>query len=122
MGRDRSARLGHSARREVPCTQRQHEAHGCCDVATSPAASKTGPKTIGDWSALPADARYELIDGELVEKAVPTFEHGLAQRNTASALGGPYGRRVGGPGGPGGWWIVTEVDIHPATRSRDISW
>lgn len=79
--------------------------------AASKTAPKTGPKTIGDWSALPADARFELIDGELIEKAVPTFEHGLAQRNTASALGGPYGRRLGGPGGPGGWWIVTEVDI-----------
>jgi Uma2 family endonuclease len=53
----------------------------------------------------------ELIDGELVEKAAPTLEHGLAQGNTVGAVGSSYSRRVGGPGGPGGWWIATEVDI-----------
>lgn len=74
-------------------------------------AVKGVPKTLADWLALPADARFELIDGELVEKALPTFEHGLAQSNTVGALRGPYHRKPGGPGGPGGWWIVTEVDI-----------
>lgn len=74
-------------------------------------ASKPGSRTIADWLALPTDHRYELIDGELVEKAVPTFEHGLAQSHTVAAVDGAYGRRLGGPGGPGGWWIVTEVDI-----------
>jgi len=74
-------------------------------------ASKGDPKTIADWLALPADARFELIDGELVEKAAPTFEHGLAQGHTVGVISGAYNRRLGGPGGPGGWWIVTEVDI-----------
>lgn len=68
-------------------------------------------KTLQDWLALPDDARVELIDGEFVEKAAPTFEHGRAQAHTVGALGGPFDRRMGGPGGPGGWWIVTEVDI-----------
>jgi Uma2 family endonuclease len=27
------------------------------------------------------------------------------------ALGGPFDRRGGGAGGPGGWWLATEVDI-----------
>lgn len=74
-------------------------------------SSKGGSKTVADWLALPADARIELIDGEFVEKAMPTFEHGLAQSNTAGAIRGPYNRKPGGPRGPGGWWIVTEVDI-----------
>jgi Uma2 family endonuclease len=69
------------------------------------------PKTIEDWLALPHDARVELIDGEFVEKAAPTFQHGRAQGHTAGALVAPFDRRPGGPGGPGGWWIVTEVDI-----------
>ena len=30
---------------------------------------------MADWLALPDDHRFELIDGELVEKAAPTFEH-----------------------------------------------
>jgi Uma2 family endonuclease len=77
---------------------------------SSPAA-KPPPKTIADWLALPDDHRFELIDGELVEKAMPAFDHGLAQSNTAGALRGPFHRRPGGPKGPGGWWIVTEVDV-----------
>jgi Uma2 family endonuclease len=77
----------------------------------SGAASKGASKTVADWLALPADARVELIDGELVEKAVPAFEHGLAQSNTAASIGGPYNRKPGGPTGPGGWWIATEVDV-----------
>jgi Uma2 family endonuclease len=68
-------------------------------------------KTIADWLALPDDARIELIDGEFVEKAAPTIEHGRAQQRTAGALGSPFDRRPGGSGGPGGWWIATEVDI-----------
>jgi Uma2 family endonuclease len=77
----------------------------------SSVASKSGPKTVADWLALPQDARMELIDGELVEKAAPTFEHGRAQGHTVGAISGPYDRRPGGPGGPGGWWIATEVDV-----------
>src|SRR4051794_34701202 len=71
-------------------------------------ASKVGSKTLQDWSALPDDARIELIDGEFVEKAAPTFEHGRAQGHTAAFIGGPFDRR---PGGPGGWRIATEVDV-----------
>ena len=73
-------------------------------------ASRGPTATVADWLAQPDDARMELIDGELVEKAAPTFEHGRAQGHTVGALGGPFDRRVGGPGGPGGWWLATEVD------------
>lgn len=68
-------------------------------------------KTVDDWLAQPEEARFELIDGNLIQKAAPTFEHGIAQSGTAGALRGPFHRRVGGPGGPGGWWIGTEIDI-----------
>lgn len=77
----------------------------------SSAPAKGEPKSVADWLALPDAARIELIDGEFIEKAAPTFEHGLAQGHTVGAISGIYNRRVGGPGGPGGWWIVTEVDI-----------
>jgi Uma2 family endonuclease len=71
-----------------------------------------GPqKTLEDWLAQPEDARFELIDGELIEKAAPTFDHGAAQTLTAGLIAGAFHRRPGGPGGPGGWWIATEVDI-----------
>ncbi|MCC6666068.1 MAG: Uma2 family endonuclease [Polyangiaceae bacterium] len=69
------------------------------------------PKTLEEWLAAPESARLELIDGELIEKAAPTFEHGLAQSLTAGVIASAFHRRSGGRGGPGGWWIVTEVDI-----------
>jgi len=74
-------------------------------------ASRGPAATIADWLAQPDDARAELIDGELIEKASPTFEHGRAQGHTVGAIGGAFDRRIGGPGGPGGWWLATEVDI-----------
>ncbi len=74
-------------------------------------APKPGGYTVADWLAQPEDARLELIDGELIEKAAPSFEHGCAQGHTSTAIGGPFARRPGGPGGPGGWWIGTEIDI-----------
>ncbi|MBZ0234262.1 MAG: Uma2 family endonuclease [Deltaproteobacteria bacterium] len=74
-------------------------------------AAKGQPKTIADWLALPDGHRIELIDGEFVEKAAPTYDHGNSQAGTVGALRGPFARRPGGPGGPGGWWIATEVDV-----------
>jgi Uma2 family endonuclease len=74
-------------------------------------ASRGPAATIAEWLAQPEDGRAELIDGELIEKAAPTFEHGRAQGHTVGRLGGAFDRRAGGSGGPGGWWIATEVDI-----------
>jgi len=82
-------------------------------MATVPSAR---PATVADWLAQPAEARIELIDGELIPKAAPSIDHGLAQGGTAAAVRGPFHRRGGGPGGPGGWWIATEVDILLAER------
>jgi Uma2 family endonuclease len=66
--------------------------------------------TVADLLALGEDARAELIDGEIAEKAAPTFEHGVAQGTVIGRLHGPYHRRPGG-GQPGGWWLVPEVDV-----------
>jgi Uma2 family endonuclease len=68
-------------------------------------------KTIADWLAQPEGARLELIDGELIEKAAPTFEHGRSQSCLSARLTGPFDRKPGGPGGPGGWWIGSEIDV-----------
>jgi Uma2 family endonuclease len=74
-------------------------------------ASKGGPNTIAEWLDAPEGSRFELIDGELIEKAAPTIEHGMAQSLTSSTIASAFHRRPGGPRGPGGWWIATEVDI-----------
>lgn len=64
-----------------------------------------------DLQAIPEHERFhEIIDGELVRKAMPSGPHGLAQRVVGGRVGDSYSRRPGG-GRPGGWWIVTEVEI-----------
>ena len=69
------------------------------------------PGTVADWLAADEDERLELIDGELIPKAAPTPDHGSAQAATATAVRAPFHRQAGGAGGPGGWWIMTEVDM-----------
>ncbi len=66
---------------------------------------------IADFLAIPEDQRHhEIIDGELVRKAMPSGPHGRAQFRIATEIGGPYDRRAG-RGGPGGWIFATEVEI-----------
>lgn len=52
----------------------------------------------------------ELVDGEIVHKAAPLPEHGAAQLKLGELLGG-FNRQGGGPGGPGGWWLMAEVEV-----------
>ena len=71
--------------------------------------------TEADFWAIPEDERFhELIGGEIIEKAAPSGEHGDATAGVIGLLRVPYQRRSGG-GGPGGWWIQTEVEIRLAS-------
>ncbi|MDQ3030859.1 MAG: Uma2 family endonuclease [Myxococcota bacterium] len=65
--------------------------------------------TIADLLAL-GDARFELIGGEILPKATPSYEHSDAQAAGVSFLRSRF-HHGGGSGGPGGWWIVTECEI-----------
>lgn len=67
--------------------------------------------TLADHArALDEGRRVELIDGELIERAAPTWDHGSAQLKLGEELG-PINRGAGGPRGPGGWWLAVEVDV-----------
>jgi Uma2 family endonuclease len=67
--------------------------------------------TLDDFWAIPEGERFhELISGELSEKAAPSGEHGDAQAGIVGALRSPF-QSSGGRGGPGGWWIATEVEV-----------
>jgi Uma2 family endonuclease len=57
-----------------------------------------------------AGRQCEIIEGELVDKAAPSPEHGSAQFALGGLLFGPFGLRSGG-NGPGGWWLMTEVEV-----------
>src|SRR5256885_14070577 len=70
------------------------------------ALKKPHGATLEDLLALPNEGQgYEIIDGELVEKAA-TWEHGGAQFLFGNVLRA-YNRRPGGRY-PGGWWFATE--------------
>lgn len=78
--------------------------------ASSVSTAPRRPATVRDFLAIPEERRFhELIDAEIVEKTVPSFEHGDAQSAVAGNLKSPF--QMGRSGGPGGWWIVTEVEI-----------
>ena len=69
------------------------------------------PATPENFWAIPEEQRFhELIGGQLIEKAAPSGEHGHAQAGVVGAVVPPFQRR-GGSGGPGGWWIATEVEL-----------
>lgn len=75
------------------------------------------PATEEDLLALPHDGpTFELIDGELVERAV-TGLHSRGQFVLAAHLHGPYHHR-GGPRGPGGWHFGTEPYVRLGTQVR----
>ena len=80
----------------------------------STTSAKRSPATVADLMAIPEDERFhEVIDGELVRKAMPSGEHGDAQSSLVAKLKGPFQRKPGGEQ-PGGWWIYTEVEVELA--------
>jgi len=77
------------------------------------------------WSIPERERFHELIAGELIEKAAPSGEHGSAQSGVVGAVHGPF-QRPPGRGGPGGWWIATEVEVmfesHEIVRPDVVGW
>jgi Uma2 family endonuclease len=83
------------------------------------------PATYADLLALPDDVRAEVLNGELVTSPSATPRHSRAQRSLSRLIGGPYDDDDG-RGGPGGWWILLEVDIelhtHDIVRPDIAGW
>ena len=72
------------------------------------------------------DAPCEVIHGAVVYKAEPSAEHGDAQLGLGTAIRGRFHGPPGGPRGPGGWWILAEVDVelegHEIYRPDLVGW
>jgi Uma2 family endonuclease len=67
-------------------------------------------KTLYDYlSDLPEGVTGEILNGQLYAHPRPHGRHILAASSITSQFFGPY---HGGRGGPGGWWILTEPEIH----------
>jgi Uma2 family endonuclease len=67
-------------------------------------------KTVDDLLAMGEDVRAELIDGEIVQKAMPSTEHSFAQGNLSAWVHRRYNRKLGGRW-PGGWRIGPEIHV-----------
>lgn len=75
--------------------------------------------TLEDFLAIPQAERFhEILDGRLLRKAMPSGLHGAAQSRLVGLLR-PYDDSEGGEGDqPGGWWIMTEVEVQLDGRSQ----
>ena len=62
-----------------------------------------------ELEALPEHLTGEIISGRLYAQPRPASRHTLAESSLGGELYGPYHR---GRGGPGGWWILVEPEIH----------
>lgn len=65
--------------------------------------------TYDDVLAAPEHLVAEIINGELVTHPRPAAPHALAASRLGIDLGGPFDR---GKGGPGGWVILDEPELH----------
>jgi Uma2 family endonuclease len=78
---------------------------------TAPAAHF--PATYDDLRNAPDHVVAELIDGELHTSPRPRGSHGNAASSLLMLVGPPFHF---GRGGPGGWWILSEPEIHFGPR------
>lgn len=65
--------------------------------------------TYQDLIAVPDTKVAEIIDGELYVSPRPASPHAHAASTLGMDLGGAFHR---GRGGPGGWWILYEPELH----------
>jgi Uma2 family endonuclease len=78
----------------------------------SPSHRVKTPATYDDLLALPEHVVGEIVDGELYVSPRPALRHAVASSALGGELGPPFQR---GRGGPGGWWILDEPELHLGT-------
>jgi Uma2 family endonuclease len=75
---------------------------------------RSRPATYEDLLTVPEHLVAEIVDGELHTSPRPSPRHAAASSGLGGALHGPFDR---GRGGPGGWWILDEPELH---LDRDV--
>jgi Uma2 family endonuclease len=65
--------------------------------------------TYEDVLSAPEHKVAEILDGELFLSPRPAPRHAVACSRLGVMLGGPFDQ---GTGGPGGWWILDEPELH----------
>jgi Uma2 family endonuclease len=72
-------------------------------------AEKPRRATYADLEAVPPTKVAELIHGVLHVMPRPAPRHARSSSRLGMKLGGPFDL---GEGGPGGWWILDEPELH----------
>ncbi len=67
------------------------------------------PATYQDLIDLPENLVGEIIDGELYAQPRPAPRHVRSSSSLGDELVSPFDK---GRGGPGGWWILDEPELH----------
>ncbi len=67
------------------------------------------PATYEDLEKLPDNVVAEIVDGELHASPRPSPRHAVAGSSVGAIIVPPYQH---GRGGPGGWWILYEPELH----------
>jgi Uma2 family endonuclease len=71
--------------------------------------ARVHPTLYEQLQALPEGLTGEILDGQLYTQPRPRGPHALAAAGLGAELFGPFHR---GRGGPGGWWILPEPELH----------
>ena len=67
--------------------------------------------TYADLLEVGEDKIAEIVDGDLYASPRPAIPHGVCMTSLTAELAGPF---QFGRGGPGGWWILVEPELHLA--------
>lgn len=73
------------------------------------ASPVTRRATYDDLLQVPDHRVAEIVDGDLHVSPRPASRHSLASSRLGLELGVPFDQ---GRGGPGGWWILDEPELH----------
>lgn len=67
------------------------------------------PATYADIEALPPNMVGQIVDGALYAEPRPGIPHARAMSSLGGSLDGPFDK---GRGGPGGWILLDEPELH----------
>jgi Uma2 family endonuclease len=99
-----------AARLDPPPALDEHRGDEICserDAAMAEPANREA--TYEDLLRVPPPLVAEILYGQLHTHPRPAPRHAIASSALGGALFDPFGR---GSGGPGGWWILDEPEIH----------
>jgi len=82
------------------------------DATVAPVAEPKRKATYDDVLAAPEHKVAEILDGELFLSPRPALPHANASSVLGGDLSGAFHRPPGDPARPGGWWILTEPELH----------